>query len=174
LLILLDLNGTLLFRSMDTLPTEKSFYKHRDDQRKYYYRPFAHDFVAYLLEQRHTNDCVQVAFYSSMTGKNATAAAGYLDSTHRMHVYPRNYNQRDLASDNEWAVIRDLHAVWGAAGTPGFEHTARSTVMIDDTCRKLREFPENLVQVPEYTAESVVQGEGFHLQLLKTHIEAIV
>lgn len=117
---------------------------------------------------------MDIAFYSSMTGKNATAAAANLDPSCRLHVYAREFNKPDSASENQWAVIRDLRAVWASPGRPGFQHSARSTIMIDDTCRKLREHPDNLVQVPEYTAKCVERGEGFSLSLLTSHIRDIL
>lgn len=174
LLILLDLNGTLMYRSVFKLNTAIKFNEAGEDQRFYYYRPGAVEFVSFLIDQLETTDCVDIAFYSSMTGKNATAAATNLDPSRRLHVYAREFNQRDTSSENQWAVIRDLSAVWAAPGRPAFQHSARSTIMIDDTFRKLREFPDNLVQVPEFTEQSVVHGEGFDLYMLTAHIRDII
>lgn len=175
LLILLDLNGTLMYRSAEALRTKVAVHIGKEDRNKYYYfRPAAAGFVSFLIEQLDCSDSIDVAFYSSMTGKNARAAAAQLDTARRLHVYARNFNKRDLSGDNEFAVIRDLPAVWGAVDTPGFHHTARSTIMIDDTHRKLREFPDNLVHIPEYTADSIERGEGFNLSLLETHIKDII
>lgn len=148
ILLLLDLNGTLMYRSMDELQSDKPFSKHPADRRKcLYFRPFAEEFVAYLLEKQKSGDCIDVAFYSSMTMKNASFAAEKLDSSRKIYVYPRDFNKPDRSSDSAHAVIRDLPAVWNAPASPGFGHSPLSTIMIDDTCRKLREYPLNLLQV---------------------------
>ena len=147
LLILLDLNGTLVYRSLIRLKTENPFFRHSSNPKRYYFRQNAKEFISNLLKKRRSCDCIELAFYSSMTQKNACAVASKLDSFSEMYVYGREYNMPDLLCGDDHAVIRNLPAIWSNPDGPGFGYSERSTIMVDDTVRKMREYPRNLVQV---------------------------
>jgi hypothetical protein len=120
---------------------------------------------------------VKVAFYTSMTRKNALPAVEYLSYTEseQLFLYEQRWNKRDPHGENAWSMMRDLPRLWGskegscgplaaAAGSgmdvgslgPAFGHSEKDTIMIDDSFAKMREFPSNVVLIPEFDEEAVL------------------
>ena len=166
LLLLLDMNGTLIYRSETKVALLKSPIKKKVGGKYYYYfRPHAANLVKYLMGRAG----VQLAFYTSMSLKYAVPAAQHLGGRD-LFLYDHGYNKRDVNSEDAWATVRDLPKLWNAAGTPAFGHNERSTIMIDDSLRKNIDFPENALLLPEYTAEGVALQHDertiFHTQTL--------
>lgn len=84
ILILFDMNGTLLYRSKTLLDTriQHAFVY---NQQYYYYRPYAQNLITWLIEEY--SHLVNIAFYTSMSYKNAHAGAMYLTANTRTKVY---------------------------------------------------------------------------------------
>ena len=69
--------------------------------------------------------------------------------------------------------MRDLEKVWAAPGPArGFGPT--NTVMIDDTARKMREHPHNVVVVPSFDERDVVRDKDDVLEFLLAYLDMVL
>jgi hypothetical protein len=118
-----------------------------------------------------------VAFYTSMTLRYAEPARNWLCEGLGRELpllYAQEFNKRDPEGEFPWSMMRDLPRVMKdatmqvAQGTSlirtvvaesayAFDET--NTVMVDDTPRKMREYPHNVIIVPEYVDDSVQGGD---------------
>jgi hypothetical protein len=57
----------------------------------------------------------------------------------------------DPLAAESWKTLRDLPRLWQTAGKVAFGHDELSTIMIDDTDTKMRQFPQNVIIIPEFT-----------------------
>eukprot|EP00903_Cladosiphon_okamuranus_P020304 g18631.t2 len=186
-LVLLDMNGTLLYRAKKPLrpaaaacgdgseveveaaaakvATAASFVHGDPDPFQYYMRPGAGELVAAM----HRHPRVRLAFYTSMRGVNALPAARFLmpddcdgsDVATTPEVYDRPFNARDPHGANSWDTTRDLPLIWSTPGRAGEGFGPSNTIMVDDTPRKMRFMDAGLVVVPEFTGAGVLEALGF-------------
>eukprot|EP00752_Nemacystus_decipiens_P005334 g4838.t1 len=178
-LVLLDMNGTLLYRAKKplraasgggpeaaaaaaaTVEAGVAFVHGHPDPFQYYMRPGAAELVAAM----HRHPRVRLAFYTSMRGVNALPAARFLmpdDGTHGAtpEVYDRRFNARDPHGAKPWDTTRDLPLIWSTPGRAGEGFGPANTVMVDDTPRKMRFMEAGLVVVPEFKAACVLESLG--------------
>ncbi len=120
----------------------------------YYMRPHAFKMMK-ALQQCPRCD---VAFYTSMNVNSARPAARAL-GMQNLDIYDRKFNVPDPTGENEFDTMRDLEKVWSTGGRVGRNHTADTTVLLDNTFRKVRCYPDNAILVPEYTEQNVHIGE---------------
>ena len=159
LLVLIDMNGTLLLREKKCLPGRAPDFIHA---KKYYYmRPGAKDFVKEIIAM----PGIRFAFYTSMLETNAKPAisnlAGRGWEKDGVQLYARDYQKHDPNGKNKWDTMRDLDKIWKEEMTNhGYKFGPHNTVMIDDTPEKMREHPHNVLIVPEMTAASLVREDG--------------
>lgn len=169
LLILLDMNGTLMLRSDKKLLVGEHSPLHHND-RFYYFRPHVKELVSWLLNMKF----VDFAFYTSMRRCNANVAVNYiLGEENTAHLYDQSFNKHDPLGENQWSMLRDLERIWGTSGAPGYGHNDTSTLMIDDSPIKMREHPQNVLVVQEYTERSVINGGDESLSLLMLRLQHI-
>jgi hypothetical protein len=120
LLVLLDMNGTLLYRAKHNLhariPDQAPTPPRIDDakvQYWYYVRPGTQKMVRSLAKLRG----VTVAFYTSMQGRNAEPAVKYIAGKNwnkgevPFLLFDRKYNKADPTGGNSWDTMRDLPKV---------------------------------------------------------------
>lgn len=142
LLVILDLNGTLLYRNRAST------------NRKCHMRPGVTPFVDYLFESH------VVMVYTSATAPSATNMVNtFLHPTYRSKlagVWARD--KLDLTPDqykSKVQVYKKLDKVWAddsiqKTASPGTKWDQSNTVLIDDSKLKALAQPYNLLQVPEY------------------------
>ena len=177
LLVLCDMNGTLIHRSKTPLPVSAKPAVVANGM-YYYARDHAEDLVQFLLDARKSEDPerrrVVFAFYTSMQESNAMPIVKYLARGQRVDVYERKFNKDDPEGENAWDTMRDLPKVWGWPGkcARGFDET--NTVVIDDTHRKMREHPSNVLVVPTYDEKSVRKGGDDALEYLQAYVDALL
>ena len=182
LLVLCDMNGTLVHRSKDRLaaagrPALVANGTH------YYARDGAAALVHFLLGQK--GDArginpggrrrVVLAFYTSMREQNAKPIAKFLAGGKSVDVYERAFNKPDPSGDNAWDTMRDLPKVWAAtapAAARGFDAT--NTIVVDDTARKMRDFPRNVLVVPTYDEAAIARGDDDALDYLRAYVDALL
>ena len=155
LLVLIDMNGTLLLREKKLVPGKVPDFVHA--KKNYYIRNGAKDFVKNIMSIPQ----IRFAFYTSMLGTNAKPAisklAGIGWEEDGVQLYDRTYQKHDPSGKNKWDTMRDLEKVWKEEMTNnGYRFGPDNTLMIDDTKEKMREHPNNVLIVPELTAESLV------------------
>jgi hypothetical protein len=120
LLVLLDMNGTLLFRARRELECRRADIKH--DVFHYFFRPYAQELVLWLLQHPRA----RVAFYTSMRMSNALPAVAHLLKAEtplapglehlglEPYVYDREFTAPDPEGQHSWSTKRDLDRVWSA------------------------------------------------------------
>ncbi|KAI6858651.1 hypothetical protein KC343_g11055 [Hortaea werneckii] len=146
LLIILDLNGTLLFR--------------KSRGASFVGRPKVQEFLQYLLAKH------KVMVWSSATPTNVELMCEKLFAPHqkdklvgiwgrdKLHLTPAQYNQKvQVYKQLRWAW-RD-HIVASSAAPSTGEWDQENTVLIDDSEEKAASEPYNLLKIDEYegTAE---------------------
>ena len=144
LLVVLDLNGTLLYRNKAAC------------NKKVHVRPG----VTPLLDYLFTNHVVMV-YTSAMPPSAAQMVSQFLHPKHRQQlaaVWARD--KLDLTEEqfaNKVQVYKQLDKIWNdetiqrTAGT-GSSWDQSNTILVDDSKLKALAQPHNLLQVPEYTA----------------------
>jgi len=166
-LVLLDMNGTLLLRLKGKLGREKPSFAHAGLQ--YYLRRGVVDLVASLRSHPHC----ELAFYTSMRESNALPAVLAITSGAHVEIYDRDYNKADKEEGVEsWDTMRDLAKIWSTEGKVGYGFGPHNTIMVDDSARKMRHAPRNLVQVPEFKhAEHMRDGT---MTALHAHLQVML
>ncbi|KAJ9502119.1 hypothetical protein H2202_002183 [Exophiala xenobiotica] len=151
LLVILDLNGTLLVRPNG-----------RADPTKFKIRPG----VTQLLDYLFSNHVVMV--YSSARPENATAMVNNL-------IHPKQRNEmaavwaRDKLGlnsrqyNNKVQVYKKLENIWAdtaiqSKAAPGCKWNQSNTVLVDDSQLKGLAQPHNLLQVPEFENNAPKEG----------------
>jgi hypothetical protein len=177
LLLLVDMNGTFLLRARAKLPIQSAPFATTKNSSKtiyYYLRPDADRFVQWLKSKQESCDCIDVAFYTSMKEENALVPLRKLDRFGSLYLYSQEFNKHDSTGENSWDMMRDFHKLWTSRGGPAFGHSERSTIMIDDSMRKMREFSENLVLVPEFVPERLLETEAFKLEYVMQYVDVVI
>lgn len=177
LLLLVDMNGTFLLRARSKVPNQGPPFVSTKNSTKtvyYYLRPGAERFVKWLIAKQEICDCVDVAFYTSMKEENALVPLKKLDRRGDLYLYSQDFNKHDRSGENAWDMMRDFPKLWSTQYGPAFGHSERSTIMIDDSLRKMREFPTNLILVPEFVPERLMETELFKLEYVMTYVDAVL
>ena len=92
-----------------------------------------------------------------------------------MDIYERKFNKPDPSGSESWDTMRDLPMVWGAvkpSSARGF--TAENTVVIDDTLRKMRELPHNVMVVPPFEEPAVRKDDDEALDYVKAYLDMLL
>jgi hypothetical protein len=172
LLVLLDMNGTLLLRSKNKLAGKVHDVKVLGNY--CYFRNGAREFCHWLTSM---NADIDICFYTSMKAASGVPLATQLVGDSSIYLFDQTYNKRDPAGENSWSMMRDLVRLWSTEDSPAYGHSERDTLMIDDSFAKMREYPDNVFLVPEYTEEYIATkksaedgalelAKGFLLELL--------
>ena len=145
-LVLLDMNGTLLLRLKGRLGEEPPNFHHAG------LNYFLRDGVVELVQALRAHPRCTLAFYTSMRESNALPAVLHITGGMRVEIYDREYNRADTArkDSKSWDTMRDMEKIWSTSGRAGCGFDATCTIMVDDTDRKMRHAPDNLVRVPEF------------------------
>ena len=158
LLVLADMNGTLLVRTTAKIPGARPPDLVHTNRLYYYLRERAAELVAALA----TRADVVFAFYTSMQKRNAEPAVRALCGPGGApELYAAEFNAPDddeAGRRHAWDTVRCLDKVWAHDGA-AFGFDATNTVMVDDTARKMRRWPGNVLVVDEYDADAVARGD---------------
>jgi len=168
ILVLFDMNGTLLVRSKSKSAFGSRLPDLKVDSTYYFVRPGAKELVRLVRRM----ECVDFGFYTSMMMQNALPAALFFQDEEEggddddkggggcggsqafmagWNVYDQKFNRFDRQGDKKWGGwMRHLPSVWSAGIARAGRHGKTSTLTIDDTFTKMRENPRNVVVVPEY------------------------
>jgi hypothetical protein len=150
-LLLLDMNGTICYRSEMAIRRAKHQRAKHDlyVRRKYYYaRRGIRDFVTTLARSGSFTVCV----YTSMMAHNAHAGVeAILPCAGIDQVFDRGMNEPDPFAANDWDTVRDMDKIWEAM--PGYG--PERTLLLDNEARKFQDAPRNGIVVPEYGAAEV-------------------
>ncbi|KAI1215048.1 HAD-like domain-containing protein [Annulohypoxylon truncatum] len=151
--IVIDLNGTLLFRPSRTRPTEFTM------------RPYAREFMSYCLRT------FRVAIWSSARMKNITAMLNkFLTPQQReqlVAVWGREHFGLSPKDDrNRVMCYKRLTKLWADAQIQSTHPDAdlgkrwdqTNTLLIDDSFEKGRSEPYNIVQIPEFHGDPAEEG----------------
>jgi hypothetical protein len=143
-LVLLDLNGTLVYRTLQPVPDARCAFKGRNG--KFVYpRHGANELVEGLSARGYT-----VCVLSSMAERNVNEAIDRtMSASARAALTARLcgsvYNRADPHGVAEYDTIRNMDAVW--ARFPAF--SARNTVLVDNEARKFEAAPRCGIVIPE-------------------------
>ncbi|CAM9687065.1 unnamed protein product [Chrysoparadoxa australica] len=177
LLVLLDMNGTILRRAKsDLIGGRKPDLLHNSI--RYYMRPHA----ITLVDLLRSHPRARLGFYTSMRRENALPAVTWLlgksakDSTGEASriLYHRGFNKRDPLGSNHWDTMRDIPKVWRTPKMIGSGFNASNTIMVDDTPRKMREMPGNVIVLPEFTEVAVVNGNDNVIPQVCSYLQTLL
>ena len=155
LLVLLDMNGTLLLRSKEKLVGK--VYDVKVLGNYCYFRNGAREFCRWIASM---SADIDMCFYTSMKAASGVPLATQLVGDSSIYLFDQAYNKRDPAGEKSWSMMRDLVRLWSTEGSPAYGHSERDTVMIDDSFAKMRDYPDNVFLVSEYTEEFILSKEG--------------
>jgi hypothetical protein len=170
LLLVIDLNGTLLFRN-----NTKSNFKGREN---------VDNFLAYILQQHY------VMIWSSAKPENVNAMVQQLFTKAQrdmlLDVWARDTLRLTTGQYNgKVQVYKQLTWVWSHrramaalndGADPGWNQwNQTNTVLLDDTSKKAAAEPFNLIQVPEFTGKpegkDVLGQVAAYLEWLRYHVD---
>eukprot|EP00854_Cymbomonas_tetramitiformis_P032419 gene32419-41115_t len=144
----------------------------------YYIRPFARELVSCLLHDPRCEVAIYTSimaknmmpvlrafdnYFKDMTAQGTfepiecdASASGYIDSYDEslsdtvIGLFDQPYNAPDPEGPNDWDTKRDLDLIWRVPKIrcQGFDHT--NTLVIDAEERKVKDYRENALVVPEY------------------------
>lgn len=168
MLVVIDLNGTLLFRPNRKEPT------------KFTGRPFAANFLLYVLSNFHVMiwSSARPENVNNMTNNICTPAQRQqlvaVWGRDRMGLSPQDYNMRVQC-------YKRLEQVWNDYGISrthphnisGRAWNQTNTILIDDSFEKARSEPFNLITVPEFNGQTedpnILRKVAEYLDLVKYH-----
>ncbi|KAI9890866.1 MAG: hypothetical protein M1814_003505 [Vezdaea aestivalis] len=164
LLIILDLNGTLLYR-----PNRKR------QPKAFSPRPDVYKFLSYILSTH------RVMVWSSATYENVSAMCRQLLPTKQDHerlvtIWGRQtFNLTPEQYREKTQVYKVLEQVWDSEevqnSCPSGEWNQTNTVLIDDSMLKGCKQPHNLLQIPEFQGTDP-KGKSV-LELVKDYLEEV-
>ncbi|KAK5627176.1 hypothetical protein RRF57_002891 [Xylaria bambusicola] len=153
LLVVIDLNGTLLHRPYRKRPAH------------FVERPFAREFLSYCI------NTFTVVIWSSARSDNVTNMCARIikpeDRAKLVAVWDRgSFNLSKADYKQRVQCYKRLTALWndpvvGTSHPDGEKWSQLNTVLIDDSMEKARSEPFNLIQIPEFTGD--VNEPGFML-----------
>ena len=139
LLILLDMNGTLVLRNETRVAGKAADIK--VSKLFYYFRNNANVFIQWLSSR---SSVFNIAFYTSMSSKYAVPAVNILtNGKNDIYLFDQPFNKKDTEGENSWSTMRDMPKIWGCGNSPAFGHSEYDTIMIDDSYSKMKEYPGN-------------------------------
>jgi len=149
LLVVIDLNGTLLHRPNKRHPS------------RFVERPHARDFLAYCIDVFH------VVIWSSAKPFNVASMANQLLTSEQrskvVAIWARDrFGLTQADFDSHTQCYKRLHVLWNdpvvAASHPDAKNNKRwsqeDTVLIDDSLEKGRSEPHNLIEIPEFSSDN--------------------
>lgn len=147
-LLLVDLNGTIIYRSETPVVNARPTLYIRG---KYYYaRPDAIEFLSSLSKS------FRIAIYSSVMKHNITAFLSAMDKNWKDYisdVYDRSYNKPSPSPKREWDTVRDMSKILKVSG-----YTDKSFIVLDNESHKVQEMLGNAIIVPEFGPRQVRDG----------------
>jgi len=179
-LILLDFNGTLVYRDKNKeIIGRKADYKTGVGRSfaRFFIRPGARELICHLLNDPRC----KVAIYTSMMQHNCAeiveafdrhfldmSLAGHFDevrvgssviSSHSsvaqgiIRIFDRDYNSTDPEGENSWDTIRDFSKIFRDMQVQQMGFDISNTCLIEATPRKAKNVRANTIICPEYTKE---------------------
>lgn len=155
LLILLDIGGSILFRSEHLAPvSRKPDFKLRNHH--HYFRPHFEEFICRLIEHPR----VKLSFYTSITKRNALPILYNLFEAPLLKrvkdslfdLFDQDFNQPDGGEGKEkWATKRDLDRVFKHPKIAQMGFGYHNTLMIDSDAEKVRDYPLNSIVIKPYS-----------------------
>lgn len=155
LLVVIDLNGTLLHRPNKRHPS------------RFVERPHARDFLAYCI------DVFRVVIWSSAKRFNVASMANQLLTAEQrsrvVAIWARDkFGLTPEDFDSHTQCYKRLHVLWDdpvvaashpdaaekGAGGKNKRWSQADTVLIDDSLEKGRSEPHNLIEIPEFTSDN--------------------
>ncbi|KIL60524.1 hypothetical protein M378DRAFT_14082 [Amanita muscaria Koide BX008] len=161
-LVILDLNGTLLFRSQSQ----------RGSSRTVYTRPYMPSFREYLFHSE-TRSWLDTMIWSSAQPHNVAImvqACFGSDKDKLIQIWARDRMKLDESSYNQKVqTIKDLDQVWQHSKTTSSlpQHSVYSTVLFDDSMKKAVLQPYNHIALKEYDNE--MRRKDFSLTSSSSH-----
>ena len=151
LLVVLDVNGTLLDRLTKTdekkrareNPSCPSSPDYVVNTNRIYLRPYVDPFLDCLCAHFH------VAFWTSATLKNARPMVESL-AGHRSGSLEFIWDRRKCDEGKGYTTVKDLSRVWRSDFLDG-KWTADNTILIDDTESKGKATPANILRIPIFS-----------------------
>lgn len=160
LLLLVDLNGTMGYRSEAPIigfPTKCI-------RKRYFYpRPDAADFLKEMAKY------YDVCIYTSVMYHNACDICNMIDPAWKNYItkiYDRDYNKKDPNGVEEWDTIRDMNLIMRDS-----KRNMSSIILLDNELRKFSEYPYNGLIVPEYGPTQVKRGDKSTLLQLSVYLK---
>ncbi|ORY86859.1 HAD-like domain-containing protein [Protomyces lactucae-debilis] len=161
-LVILDLNGTLVFRENGARSSNTPIP-----------RPGLRDFCKYLF------DNFAVMVWSSAQPQSVLSMCANIFSHEQreqlvavwardtLGLTPEQYNSKCQTSKNLEQVWRDPHL------RKIKRFSQRDTIIIDDSKLKVLAHPHNLIEVPEFSAERVARGTDDALREVTAYLETL-
>lgn len=143
LLVILDLNGTLMDSSHRTIRGAVHDFKAR--YKYVYYRPGMSEFLSYLTNEPR----VRLAVWTSCARDNARAVVDHVFCEVPLE-FCFSREECDELPGPGYRTVKDLRRVWDRFP----RWNAENTVILDDSEEKLALQPDNLIRVPRYAAGS--------------------
>ena len=162
-MILIDVGGSILYRSSAKLQTDRRFKSNEYCQIKmhhHYYRPQFDHFLAQLL----SHPRVQLGFYTSIMRKNVMPLLFKMFDLPALNVHRSNifevFDQSYNAPLNDptkpiYATKRDLIKVLDHYKCKEFGFGLHNTMMIDSDVSKVTDYPKNSIVIKEYEESEV-------------------
>ena len=149
LLLLVDLNGTMCFRTETKIAQRQANLYIR--KKHIYLRAGAESFLQTCSE--HFNVCI----LTSMVKRNADAVLNLVNSEQYLaKVFDREYHKKDPEGVESWDTVRDVEKIFlEENGIFGFHNT----VLLDNETRKIRDFIDNGILVGEYGLEEATNDQ---------------
>jgi TFIIF-interacting CTD phosphatase-like protein len=155
ILLILDLNGTLVERVhspkanqlLKSIPHTFTIPKY-----KVYGRPHLAQFISYILKE------FDVAVWTSALEKNANGMCTniFKDDLKQIKFVWNQAHCSEITAYPNFSCVKDLRTVW----TTFPQYCEQKTIMIDDTCEKLKYNRKNGLIIPTF---SVLENEN-HLE----------
>ncbi|KAI9786878.1 MAG: hypothetical protein M1839_005109 [Geoglossum umbratile] len=167
MLLILDLNGTLLYR------------KNRSKPHNIVTRPHTGEFLQYLLSK------FSVMIWSSATPASVAVMCGKLFSTEQRRLLVAEWGRDKLGLTPEQysqkvQVYKQLGSVWDsdvAASHPEYSTGGRwdqsNTVLLDDSALKASAQPYNHISVPEFIGDREPEDRRSAFNQVMGYLEAI-
>lgn len=158
ILVLIDVGGSILYRTGQKLPIKKQLSSKEYCQIKmhhHYYRPMFDDFLAQLL----AHPRIKLGFYTSIMRKNVMPLLFKIFELPKLNphrssifdVFDQNYNVPDIGEGrSEWATKRSLEKVFEHQRCQEFGFGFHNTLLIDSELDKVRDYPKNSIVLKSY------------------------
>ena len=159
ILLLIDLNGVVLHRSEERIMGVKEDLYLRN--RYYYFR----ENLGPFLKAIGNHFCI--ALYSSVTGRNLDVVRNVLDPGDCIfdYTFDREFNKMDEFGVESHDTIRDFHKIWDQTG-----YECTNTIMLENDARKIREYPQIGILLPEFNESEVRRRDPKMLYDLESYL----